>query len=885
MLSNKLTFSLASFVMLLVLGLVFSATPVMGQDYFTFGVTDTHVGPVTITAGARQSAGPGPRGFLLVTPDGGVSNNDIDAAAGSAPFDAYALAPRPNTPTSPAVSWIDLQDFFVSGGGTIELIGPATSKAKDIVISEIMWGADLEQSGPNRNQSQWIELYIVAGDTLAKDVTAAAPAVGASGADENWALRFTKNVLTTTAIGDTTTAPAGVVVDKVSNWGLGFWAVEEDGAYGQSGNDAFGSPPNVTPAKRRISMYRNINYADAVKTDKTNDEQRAAVPDGTRAGNWKESGAPRGANQSGLIFASPGEQHFQNLRTVGETTTLARDGVVFNEIANRTDKKYEWIELHNKKTTAQKINGWGLSLVTANDKDEELLKFESEHDIMVPGGGYLLVVNSDPAGTPLAVGQNVDEPDTSPQGAKTTYYVNEKLDLPEKALLILRSGTDKYGKAEKLVDVAAIGGGYHALIDKDYNTDVWPLKATAAGAKDDLTANDKTWKRDQGKALFHGDAWKAEGGFTGVGVNRNISSDMMKYASGTPGYANDAVQDKFFDGDTAKFTGTITISEIMVDQSRRNLPQWIELYNASMTQAVNIKGWSLEILNVDSDDLDSRQNTTLKIDGDLTILPNQTVLVVSGAGRQSDNIPDTAIYSLYGKHRKLLEVRSQRDSLLSTVGFYISLTDANGVMADAAGNIDSDIKTDDEPTWALPMGENSDEMRSSLIRKYMGGAAEDGMAEESWILAENTAVVAETYYGDSDDLGSPGHRKGSPLPVSLSSFRPVRDKATGAVVIHWITQSELNNAGFNILRSETKTGDFKVVNTKGIIPGHGTTSEKHVYTWTDTTAKPNVVYYYQIEDVSLDGDRTTLRTTHLRGNVNAAGKLTTRWGQLKTYGK
>ena len=78
-----------------------------------------------------------------------------------------------------------------------------------------------------------------------------------------------------------------------------------------------------------------------------------------------------------------------------------------------------------------------------------------------------------------------------------------------------------------------------------------------------------------------------------------------------------------------------------------------------------------------------------------------------------------------------------------------------------------------------------------------------------------------------------------------------------------------------------REGEFKVVNLKGIIPGHGTTSEKHTYEWKDTTAKPNVVYYYQIEDVSLDGKRTTLARTHLRGNVNAAGKLTTTWSQLK----
>ena len=54
--------------------------------------------------------------------------------------------------------------------------------------------------------------------------------------------------------------------------------------------------------------------------------------------------------------------------------------------------------------------------------------------------------------------------------------------------------------------------------------------------------------------------------------------------------------------------------------------------------------------------------------------------------------------------------------------------------------------------------------------------------------------------------------------------------------------SELNNAGFNILRSETKNGEFKSVNPQ-LIQGAGTTTERHTYTWTDTTAKPNTVYY------------------------------------------
>ena len=119
---------------------------------------------------------------------------------------------------------------------------------------------------------------------------------------------------------------------------------------------------------------------------------------------------------------------------------------------------------------------------------------------------------------------------------------------------------------------------------------------------------------------------------------------------------------------------------------------------------------------------------------------------------------------------------------------------------------------------------------------------------------------------------------GDPLPVSLSRFRA--ERADIGVVVRWITESELDNAGFYILRSETKDGEFKVVNPT-LIQGAGTTSERQTYTWKDTTAKPNVVYYYRIEDISHAGVRKQLATVRMRGLVSASGKLTTRWGDLK----
>lgn len=122
----------------------------------------------------------------------------------------------------------------------------------------------------------------------------------------------------------------------------------------------------------------------------------------------------------------------------------------------------------------------------------------------------------------------------------------------------------------------------------------------------------------------------------------------------------------------------------------------------------------------------------------------------------------------------------------------------------------------------------------------------------------------------------------TPLPVTLSHFRA--ELSDAGVVLKWTTESEVDNAGFYIYRSTTKSGEFKVVNPT-MIQGAGTSSERHTYTWTDTTAKPNVAYYYQIEDISHAGVRKQLATVRMRGLVSASGKLTTRWADLKIQEK
>ena len=785
--------------------------------------------------------------------------------------------------------WVDLRHFFVGReGGSIDLIGPTSgannAKVRELVISEVMWGNDNGLSTPA--DSQWIELYNTTGASI-------------SG---TWKLVFNnKSKGAAMLANDTATTDASPVVDKLSTWrnvgSTWAWRIEDkaDGNHGQSGKSTLNSATSPGSPMEIVSMQRKIDYVG--KVEKAGNDRAAQLkdfPNGAASGGWeatKEHG-----NMDPYRKGTPGAEP---VVVTFAQTGVPRGSVIFNEIANRSTKTHDWIELYNKSSSDKTINNWELSVVSVDSDgkrdDRELFYFQpgdNGDDIVVPAKGYLLIVNTPPShrNNRLEGGYDTQEPGNSKrEGAASLrpYYVTNKLDIPEKDfLLILRNGNDKTGTHEKIEDIA---GNNPSFPDGNINTEVWPLRTWTLGAKDDLGQNDtKTWVRDQGKAVFHGDAWKSDGGFTGVGIDRQYdSSDGL--ASGTPGYANNAVQNEVKSDGLTEAT-PVVISEIMfaIDPNGR-VPQWIELHNPSHTQAVNLNKWRLEIVNYHGD-------TSLRVNDYATLVlperriqPNQTVLIVSRETSKvssSANFPENRIIGIWNdtELKKAMGMDNSRDAVLSSMGFHLKLSDPKKKVVDEVGNIDANQHNADEPAWTLPGGFNDDGNRSSMVRAE--DTENDGEEGDSWRDADAVSSskinpdANDLFYGDADDIGTPGYTPGGVLPVQLSSFYSKRNDA-GAVIITWSTESELDNAGFNILRSLSRVGEFTRINAQ-LIPGAGTTGEKNTYTWTDTSARPNVVYYYQIEDVSLDGEHRTLRTTRLRGYVGAAGKATTIWGELKS---
>ena len=485
------------------------------------------------------------------------------------------------------------------------------------------------------------------------------------------------------------------------------------------------------------------------------------------------------------------------------------------------------------------------------------------------------------------------------------------------------------GKEADLNKIVDIAGWDDNLAKNQYpnpvsNTSLWPLFAMGgpfshnkldAGASGAVHARRHATTND-GRAGTGGNENKNEAGkaafarnvdFTGIGYKRKVRSS--KVLGGTPGYHG------IEKGKVGDLNAKVTISEIMLSQAGRGYPQWIELYNSSSTQAVQLDaddGWRLVIENPNK----PIGTINFKSKGKVKrILPKQTVLVVSGRARSAGSdflaassvFPETRTFNVYKEIAAQFDMKKISDPFLNPTAFHIKLIDGKGTLSDDIGNLDGNARTSDTAKWEYPDGMTADGKRTSLIRIYddgvvrtgvsmdvsnvkpLGGNMEDADGIEgvnpkySWVHTVDTNAtelrfVRHTWYGIETDYGTPGVRAGQVLPVRLSFFRPTLED--GKVVIRWTTESELDNAGFNILRSQDRNGEFTKVNDQ-LIQGKGTTAERSTYKWVDTSAKPGAVYYYQIEDVSFAGERQTLTTTKMKGLISAKDKLTTKWGELK----
>ncbi|MBN1543133.1 FG-GAP repeat protein, partial [candidate division KSB1 bacterium] len=90
------------------------------------------------------------------------------------------------------------------------------------------------------------------------------------------------------------------------------------------------------------------------------------------------------------------------------------------------------------------------------------------------------------------------------------------------------------------------------------------------------------------------------------------------------------------------------------------------------------------------------------------------------------------------------------------------------------------------------------------------------------------------------------------LPVQLASFRAQAEP--GAIVLSWRTESEIDNLGFHVRRATNESALFEQLTIERI-PGAGTSTEAHDYSFRDRDIVPEQIYYYFIEAIDIAGRR------------------------------
>ncbi len=115
-----------------------------------------------------------------------------------------------------------------------------------------------------------------------------------------------------------------------------------------------------------------------------------------------------------------------------------------------------------------------------------------------------------------------------------------------------------------------------------------------------------------------------------------------------------------------------------------------------------------------------------------------------------------------------------------------------------------------------------------------------------------TGVETGSDQGTLDSAGSQNFGDTS-LPVDLSLFEA--QAGDGVVKVVWKTESEVDNLGFHVYRSTEEEGNYIRI-TEKLIESRGTPTTTAEYEFIDSKVRNGVTYYYKLEDINLNGEKS-----------------------------
>ncbi len=280
----------------------------------------------------------------------------------------------------------------------------------------------------------------------------------------------------------------------------------------------------------------------------------------------------------------------------------------------------------------------------------------------------------------------------------------------------------------------------------------------------------------------------------------NTGSHIDYLTSGTPPTASATT-------DAAASVPNLVISEIMQNPSdvADDKGEWFEIYNAESND-VNIDGYIIKDNGSDSHTIDNGGSLIVSSGGFIVL------------GINSDNATNGGLTVDYQYN-----------------GFSLGNSDDEVILVYSDGTTIVDkVEYDNGSTFPDPSG-------ASMVLKDLTA---DNNVGSNW----TTSTQREgSYDGSGSDKGSPGVLgSDAALPVELTSF--TANVKGNKVELNWATATEVNNYGFEILRSTENSG----WTTIGFVEGHGSSNSPKYYSYVDNPIDKGR-YSYKLKQTDLDG--------------------------------